>query len=986
VIWLFAANHRGRTYRSVNSFKPHVPTNKVHKLKVMFTNVDVFTNKHAEFISYITIEQPLIIALCEVFPKNRASSEVEDFILNLEKYDRLVPATNGGRGVVIYAHSSLQAISVDQFDHNNFDESVWCRIKLGLGDSLLFGCVYRSPSSMPDNNAALCKLMTEVCEANYSHKLIVGDFNFKEISWADEKVNASDEHPASMFFECIQDNFLHQHVTRETRFRGNQMPSLLDLVLTNEVDMVDSDNLVYDPPLGKSDHSTLLFDYNCYLEVPANNTPRFQYYKGAYADMNCELGCIDWCDRLSSDSVEDNWATFTTILSQVMDKHIPKCRSGRNDRERPLWMNKEVADVIRKKRRVWSKYWKSRSRKDYNSYKLLRNRCTETVRAAKKDYERMIATESKKNSKSFWRYVKSKTKTKTGVSDLLKADGDMTAGEQEKVDTLNNFFCSVFTQDNEEDGDCECKLPDDADAPSISTLSIQECVVRKKLDNINTDKSPGPDGIHPKVLFECREHLCKPLSIIFQQTLDTGLVPQEWKIAHVSPIFKKGDKKKPGNYRPVSLTSIVCKLCESVVRDHIMEHMSVHNLFSQQQYGFRPKRSCNTQLLEVFDKWSEFMDAGYPFDNVYLDFSKAFDTVPHKKLGVKLKAYGIDASLWEWIMDFLGSKSESSRRKQRVAYNSAYSEWREVLSGVPQGSVLGPVLFLIFINDLPNVVKGIVKIFADDTKLFDTVQDEDRCRQLQNDLDLLCDWSDTWKLRFNADKCKVLHFGKDNIHFNYTMRDGDRRTFIKQDTEECDLGVTFETNLKFEKQTRKCASKGNRMVGLIRHSFDHMDKDMFITLYKSLVRPLMEYATPVWSPHLKKDIRLLEQVQRRATKLVQEIRNLSYEERLRHLGLPTLEYRRDRSDMIQVYRILTGIDDMDANTFFHIANSTTRGHSRKLYKRRCRTNMRKNSFAYRVVDKWNSLPEPVVLAETMNIFKSRLNEASWNEFKFRTSC
>ncbi|CAG2186826.1 unnamed protein product [Mytilus edulis] len=344
---------------------------------------------------------------------------------------------------------------------------------------------------------------------------------------------------------------------------------------------------------------------------------------------------------------------------------------------------------------------------------------------------------------------------------------------------------------------------------------------------------------------------------------------------------------------------------------------------------------------------------------------------------------GIKGCILNWIKSFL------SGRKQCVRINNTTSTWSDVVSGVPQGSVLGPVLFLIFINDLPDVVEGIVKVFADDCKVYSKVSsDYERCK-LQENLDRLCEWSDMWKLKFNAAKCKVLHINPDNdLQYRYTMLD-ESGNFIALSTvnEEKDLGVTFESNLKFEKHISDIYNKAQRVLSLINHSFDYMDQDMFLTIYKSIVRPLLEYATCVWSPYLKKDIRKLESVQRRATKLVKNICHLNYEDRLRSLGLPTLEYRRDRNDMIQVYKALHGIDDIDWMSLFTLAPSNnTRGHSLKLFKKQCKTTHRLNTFSIRVVDQWNNLSDLTVTAKTLNNFKSALNGENWNLYKFICSC
>ena len=411
-----------------------------------------------------------------------------------------------------------------------------------------------------------------------------------------------------------------------------------------------------------------------------------------------------------------------------------------------------------------------------------------------------------------------------------------------------------------------------------------------------------------------------------------------------------------------------------------MKHLLDNNLLSDCQYGFRPGRSCSIQLLEVLDQWSELLDSSNPVDTIYLDFSKAFDTVPHERLLSKLFNLGVQGKTLEWIKCFL------SNRTQCVRINNIKSSPADVVSGVPQGSVLGPVLFLSFINDLPETVSGLIKIFADDSKIYSSVESDQQHQNLQDDLDRLCDWSRKWKLSFNASKCKVLHLGNNNNCLRYTMLDNhDNYVQISPVDHEKDLGVTFEDNLKFERHITDCVNKAQRVLSLIRRSFDYMEKDMFIILYKSIVRPLLEYSTMVWSPYLKKDIRKIENIQRRATKLVPEIRSFSYEDRLKALGLPTLEYRRDRYDMIQVFKALQGIDDIKWQSMFNLSVNPTRGHPWKLQKKRCNTTQRLHSFTFRVVDQWNSLSSETVSSKSVNIFKGRLNEEDWNSNKFHPS-
>ncbi|KAK3086726.1 hypothetical protein FSP39_022531 [Pinctada imbricata] len=281
------------------------------------------------------------------------------------------------------------------------------------------------------------------------------------------------------------------------------------------------------------------------------------------------------------------------------------------------------------------------------------------------------------------------------------------------------------------------------------------------LGKLRQDKSPGLDCLHPMFLKELSKEIAIPLQIIFNKSLQEKEVPSDWRKAKVSAFFKKGEKSLAGNYRPVSLTSVVCKVMETFVRDHIVDYMSLNQLFTKKQYGFMSGRSTALQLLSVLEKWTNALDEGNPIDCIYMDFQKAFDTVPHRRLISKLKSYGIDENLITWISSFL------SNRLQHVSINGESSDWMDVTSGIPQGSVLGPILFVLYINDLPDEVNSEVYLFADDTKIFKVIGNDTDSETLQRDLDTLTQWSNTWLLKFHPSKCKHLHVSrKGEIHRN----------------------------------------------------------------------------------------------------------------------------------------------------------------------------------------------------------------------------
>jgi ribonuclease P/MRP protein subunit RPP40 len=382
------------------------------------------------------------------------------------------------------------------------------------------------------------------------------------------------------------------------------------------------------------------------------------------------------------------------------------------------------------------------------------------------------------------------------------------------------------------------------------------------------------------------------------------------------------------------------------------------------QHGFVKKRSCLTNLLEFLEFVSNYIDRGFPVDVIYLDFQKAFDKVPHRRLMLKINSLGISGSIFKWIENWLQD------REQKVVMLGSSSRWIKVKSGVPQGSVLGPLLFLIYINDIDEVVASKILKFADDTKLYGVVANQQDIERLKNDLKNLCNWSADWLMLFNVDKCKVMHFGYNNSKSTYGMNGKD----LEEISEERDLGVIVQQDLKWSKQCSKSVSTANRILGMIKRSFCYLSKDVLLKLYKSLVRPHLEYCVQAWRPYLKKDIELIEGVQRRATKLTKSLKDETYENRLKKLHLTTMETRRLRGDLIEVFKMFKGMDNLDVHKFFQLTNAPTRGHSLKLVKHGCNLDVRKFCFSHRVVNTWNSLSEDIVACDSINSFKTKLDK------------
>ena len=365
---------------------------------------------------------------------------------------------------------------------------------------------------------------------------------------------------------------------------------------------------------------------------------------------------------------------------------------------------------------------------------------------------------------------------------------------------------------------------------------------------------------------------------------------------------------------------------------------------------------------------------------VLLDFAKAFDKVSHAKLVQKLKAYGIDAILVRWIESFL------TGRKQRVLIGDNSSEWEDVTSSVPQGSVLGPLLFTIFINDLPDKIKNECRLYADDSKLIGVIENEEDAVEIQKDIDSMQKWAKTWQMSFNYDKCKVMHFGKKNREQTYTMSlgQGVQPHVIEKSLVERDLGLMVSCDLKWATQVEKATKAAKAIIAQIKNSFRYFDAELVRLLYVSLVRPHLEFAVPVWNPYMKKDIEKLENIQHRATRLAPKLRKKGYEYRLEKLRLTTLETRRKRGDLVQFYKVLNGIDHIKwKNEPEKILYGTIEGPASSNLRRGgmcfrgepaniCTS--RKEFFLNRVIPIWNDLPQEVRGAKSLNCFKAGLDK------------
>jgi hypothetical protein len=834
--------------------------------------------------------------------------------------------------------------------------------------------VYRPPSYGDQENLDLVSLINDFCVGR--EVVVLGDFNLPSVRWPEDavqRVNVS--RTDQLFLDCFAVCGLHQWVSESTFVSSG---NVLDLFLTSELDRVGDVEVL--APLPRCSHSPVICDYLFEnVSEPDDGTRhslRYSWHRGNYGAISEALSRVDWPLEFVHLDVDEAYSVFLDILRRLIDLHVPLA----GDSPKVPWSVRPPHEMKVRKAHAWNEYKISRGgfgRNDHRTLEALavfhdiNHQFRNYVLASRSQYEEYLMHRYSESPKLFHAYVRRKKKGRLGVGPLRNPAGQLVDSPLEMAELLASAFSSIYREDIPPN-----PAPFQAFDGQMSEISISPHDVFGVLAGLNINSAMGLDGLHPKLLRECAVQLTQPLCILFNQSLHTGLLPDAWKNSLVVPIFKSKSRYDPQNYRPVSLTSVCCKSMERIVAAELVSYLESHHLLSSRQFGFRRSRSAEDQMLLVYSEVVKSVDAGLVVDVALLDFSKAFDVVSHPILLLKLQSLGVSEVLLRWVGGFLDS------RIMCVGVDRVNSEPRDVKSGVPQGSVLGPILFLIYVNFLTDSLVSEFGAFADDFKIYLSFHHHDvvgGMSSLQEDLDRVYRTASSWNLSLNPNKCVVLRFRRRfagciglGAGAVYTLG-GSCLEFVQVHR---DLGVHVDVSLRFHEHVRGVVRRAAGLCSDLLRSTVNRSPDFMIALFVTHVRPILDYCSCVWNLGYVQDMNLLESVQRRWTKQVRGLSELSYRDRLTTLGLFSIRGRLLRTDLIKYWRILCcDTEGFDLSILFQRSlDGRTRGHRHKLLLPLCSVDIAKRFFNVRCIKIWNELPADVVESSGVSAFKARLAE------------
>ena len=891
-------------------------------------------------------------------------------------------------GLLVYVKNSLPSSR----RHDLEDDRIECiTIELLTSDiPHIFFCCYRPPDQPVDTFFGTLSELVSNAECNSAALTILGDFNAKHQSWDPESTPNS---AGTRLHQLLTDFSFSQLVDTPTRVSsdGNNF-STIDLICTTRPDLVQDINV-----------SDAISDHCCVTAHFAQ--PQAQHTQPRSSVSFPDLSATDWhavrnalyksnlLEAVQGTSdINIAWATWKSIVLAVLQRHVPM-RTVVSRSKNNKWMTSALHKLSRKRKRLFCAAKRSRSPTDWSVYTKFRNKCTDAFRKAKADYFARRISHLERctdGSQRWWRIAKDLARlnpSKNSIPDLDDG-GTLVSSEQDKAELLAQHFAKQCTYHDSDGDHCGAPFPLTGSHPKFDFQPVPQKVTLFKLKHLPVSKATADPLLSNRTLRECAPCISSSITYLFNLSLSTNVFPSEWKQAIVTPLFKqRGNSSNPSNYRPVSLLHAVGKVLDSIVSECLLNYLLEHSLINDHQHGFLRERSTVTQLIYVINKWIRAMDSGHYHYAVFMDFMKAFDRVWHAGLLHKLLQCGVSIKSIPWFSSYL------SQRSLRVRVGKTFSNPYSITAGVPQGSHLGPILFLVFINDLPQSVGVPMELFADDALLnFQcSLSDPLSSRDLQSAIEQAESWALSWHGRFGHSKTKILRVLSSRIPFAVSSQperffiDGKPITLVDA---HLHLGVTLTSDLSWKDHISNVVAKCSRKSGLLKWMMRELPSSVIEKLYLCYLRPSLEYAAPVWHGSVNEsDAMLLERIQCSvARSLLKERWDTPKDKLLQDLGWPSLRWRREIISMTVFFRLLQSRPRKFLGVLPVFVKDVVDRARRKPYQLvlpDVNSSRHLNSFFVRSAVLWNTLPHTIQSQSKVTQFRNELEE-HWYCYKFRT--
>ena len=794
---------------------------------------------------------------------------------------------NAELGLLLYVKSGIFYKRRSDLEINGI-ECIWIEVVLNK-KSLLFGLFYRPPNSSADVYSNIEESISLAVDTGTSDIIITGDFNFNVLnSQTKKKIDSL----------CTQFS-LHQLLTDPSHFTEHSS-SLLDLILVSNKEHLILHG-VGDPFLDQQLHYHCPIYGFCKFSKPkakAFTRHIWMYNNGNFGLLREKASSIDW-HALENDDISLYASNLNSTILSLTKECIPN-KSIRVRTSDPPWITTLLKRQIRKRKRLYRKAKQTNLERHWIKFRQLRNETNTMIRNSKQQFYDNIAKKLKSKSlspKDWWSTLKTFISPNLNSAiPPIESEGIIYTDDFEKANLFNNYFQGQTVLDDS--NAVLPELPEPSYLTSLSSIAFDPQEVEENLRTLKTDKASGPDGLSNRILKELSHELSSPLCSLFNKSLSLGKFPSPYKDANVTPVHKKGDLSLVSNYRPISLLNSVAKLFEKLVFKYLYNHLQDNNMLSSLQSGFIPGDSTVNQLAYLYHIFTEALDAGKEVRTVFCDISKAFDRVWHEGLIYKLKAAGVSGDVLKWFQSYL------SGRRQRVVLPGSLSEWVYIKAGVPQGSILGPLLFLLYINDIVKNIGSNIRLFADDTSLFIIVDNPTTAALcLNSDLEKLSCWAAIWLVTFNPSKNESLLISRKinkPIHPPLYMQN----VQIQEVSSHKHLGLYFSNDCSWHQHIDYIKQKAWFRIHIMRKLKFKLDRKSLETIYLTFIRPLLEYGDVIWDNCTQYEKNELDKIQNEAARITTGTTKLvSLDNLYKEVGWQTLHRRRQDHKITLFYKM-----------------------------------------------------------------------------------